>query len=221
MRFFLNLTFIVSLLCIFALASSCKKDDDKTIIIQGKITDVNQQIPISNAEVTFWASRIQSGTYNPNYVALSTVTTDANGNYNLQITKEKDVGFRITVEKTKYFGQTIDISVENLSAGTHNLSYSIYPEAYFKLNVKNTSCIDNSDFISYWFYNTQPTGVNCCNNLAVNFTGQYYENTTICRTYGGQNIIVKWNVRKAGITTHDEAIVYCTPFDTATYDLNY
>ncbi|NVN96140.1 MAG: carboxypeptidase regulatory-like domain-containing protein [Bacteroidetes bacterium] len=221
MRFFINSILWVLLFGFFVLLDSCKKDDNNTIIIQGKITDANQNIAVANAEVTFWASRIQSGTYNPNYMALATVTTDASGNYNLQITKAKDAGFRITIEKPKYFGQTIDISVENLPAGTHSLNYSIYPEAYFKLNVKNTSFIDNTDFISYWFNNTQPTGLNCCNNIPINYTGQTYSNTIKCRTFGGQNMIVKWIVKKDNVSTPHESSVYCVPFDTTVFDLNY
>ncbi len=221
MRFFFNLLLMVCLLGIFALTNSCKKDDENTIIVKGIITDANLKTPIANAEVTFWASRIQNATYNSNYISLATTYTDANGNYVLQITKGKDAGFRITAEKAKYFGQTADIVVDALPAGTHTLNYSIYPEAFFKMNVKNNTPINNSDFISYWFYNTQPTGANCCNNLAINFTGQFYENTVKCRTFGGQNIIVKWNVKKNNVVTYNESTIYCTPFDTTTFDLNY
>jgi hypothetical protein len=221
MRFLINLRSIVCIFVFLILTASCKKEDDNTIIVQGNITDANMHTAVPYAEVTFWASRIQSGTFNPNYFALATVTTDANGNYSLQITKDKDAGFRITVEKAKYFGQTTDISVDNLASGTHTLNYSIYPEAYFKLIVKNVSSIDNTDFISYWFNNTQPSGTNCCNNQPINFTGEYYDNTLLCRTFGGQNMHVKWIVRKAGATTPYESTVYCPAFDTTTYSLNY
>ncbi|MFZ4401661.1 MAG: hypothetical protein ACOYO1_16640 [Bacteroidales bacterium] len=218
MRFFINIIIIV---CLFSLVNACKKDSGNNILVQGKIMDANQQIAIANAEVTFWSSRIQSGTYNPNYVALTSTTSDANGNYSLEITKAKDAGFRITVDKAKYFSLTNDISVENLTVGTHNLNYTIYPEAYFKLHVKNVSFIDNTDYISYWFTNTQPNGTNCCNNIPINYTGQYYENNVLCRTFGAQDIKIKWIVKKAGITTPFETTVYCAPFDTTVYNLNY
>jgi len=221
MRFFNYPVLIFSLLGTFILVNSCKKEDDKTIIVLGKITDANQQTALANATVTFWSSRIQSGTYNPNYVELAKAFTDAGGNYNLQITKGKDAGFRITVDKDKYFGQTSDISVESLLSGTHTLNYSIYPEAYFKLIVKNTSNFDNNDFISYWFNNTQPNGYNCCNNIPINYTGLNYENTVRCRTFGGQSMIVKWNVRKDGVSYPYESSVYCAPFDTTVFNLNY
>ena len=205
------------------LIDSCKKNDDSIITIQGKIIDANQNIAVANAEVTFWASRIQSGTYNPNYIALATANTDAGGNYSLQITKAKDAGFRITIEKPKYFGQTTDISVENLPAGTHNLNYSIYPEAYIKMIVNITSLANNNDFVSYWFNNTQPSGANCCNNthITVNYSGQSYSKTIICKTFGGQNMLVKWIVKKDNISTPYESSVYCTPFDTTFFPLNY
>jgi hypothetical protein len=221
MKFLINSIFIISLIGTFLFFYSCKKDDDNNIIIQGKIIDANQNIAVANAEVTFWSSRIQSGAYNPNYIAITSAITDAGGNYNLQIIKAKDAGFRITIEKPKYFGQTTDISVENLPAGTNTLNYSIYPEAYFKMIVKNISFVDNNDFISYWFKNTQPSGANCCNNVQTNYTGQSYSNIIKCRTFGGQNMIVKWIVRKDNVTTPYESSVYCAPFDTTVFNLNY
>ncbi len=220
MRLYNNPILIVTLLA-FVLVSSCNKDDEKIIIVQGKITDANQHTAISNAEVTFWSSRIQSGTYNPNYVALASSFTDAAGNYSLQITKEKDAGFRITVDKEKYFGNTQDLFVDDLPSGTHQINYSIYPEAHFKMNVKNSAPNDNTDFINYWFFNTQPNGANCCNNVPINFTGQSYENTLNCRTFGGQQIVVKWIVKKAGVTTPYETSIFCVPFDTTVFNLNY
>jgi hypothetical protein len=207
----------IPFLCLF----SCKKSSDNEIIIQGIIIDANQHIPLANVEVTFWASRIQGSTYNPNYISLIYTTTDANGNYYIKATKDKDAGYRITLDKSKYFSQTNDISVETLSPGSHQLNFSVYPEAYFKLIVKNTSPFNNNDFINYWFYNSQPSGLNCCNNNQISFTGQSYENILLCRTYGAQNMTVKWNVKKNNIVTPNEHSLYCTAFDTTTYNLNY
>ncbi|MCX6231176.1 MAG: hypothetical protein NTZ33_06495 [Bacteroidetes bacterium] len=200
---------------------SCKKSSDNEIIIQGIIIDANQHIPLANVEVTFWASRIQGSTYNPNYVSLIYTTTDANGYYYMKATKDKDAGYRITLDKSKYFSLTNDISVETLSPGTHQLNFSLFPEAFFKLIVKNTIPFNNNDFINYWFYNPQPSGLNCCNNSQISFTGQSYENTILCRTYGAQNMTVKWNVKKNNIVTLSEHSIYYTAFDTTTYNLNY
>jgi hypothetical protein len=200
---------------------SCKKSSDNEINIEGYIIDANQHIPLANAVVTFWASRIQDGIYNPNYTQVAFAITDASGYYKIKTAKDADAGYRITAEKSKYFSLISDYSVEVLSPGNHQLSYSIYPEAFFKLIVKNTSPVNNNDFISYWFNSTQPTGINCCNNNIVSFTGQTYENTIKCRTYGAQNMVIKWNVKKDNIVMPSEFSVYCTPFDTTTYNLNY
>jgi hypothetical protein len=212
--FFLISTSLLSLL-------SCKKSSDNEIIIQGNIVDANQHIPLANAVVTLWASRIQGGIFNPNYVTVAFAITDANGYYNIKTAKDMDAGYRITVDKANYYSQTTDFSITALAPGTHQLYFGIYPEAYFKLIVKNTTPFNNNDFISYWFFSAQPAGINCCNNNIVSFTGQSYENTIKCRTFGGQNMVVKWNVKKNNIVTPSETSVYCTPFDTTTYNLNY
>lgn len=219
MRILFNL--IIVALSISILFSSCKKEEDKTIIVQGKIIDGNQKIPVVDAQVTFWVNRLQNGTYNPNMTALLTVNTDASGNYSFNIIKEKDAAYRITIAKPNYFGQTNDIEVADLPAGTHILDYSVLPVAYFKLHVTNAFPYGNSDVIGYSISNPQPDGINCCDNVASTGSGYFYENTIKCKTYGAQKIKVTWNVKKDNVTTMYDSLIYCVPFDTTTFDLNY
>lgn len=221
MRFLYRNIFIFAVFSILILILSCKKDENNSISINGKIYDGNQNIPVVDAEVTFWVSRLENGTYNPNLIALFTVNTDAAGNYSFNLTKEKDASYRITIDKTKYFGQIIDIDVDDLPPGTHNLNYTILPEAYIKLHVKNVNYFDNNDKIGYSITSTQPTGTNCCNNLPTTGTGYNYENTSICKTYGAQKIKVSWSVKKNSINSLYDSLIYCVPFDTTTFDLIY
>jgi len=213
--------FSLIILAVILLHFSCNKDDNKTLTVSGRITDANQQIAVADAEVSFWASRLQNGTYNPNLTNLLTVNTDANGNYSFTVTKEKDALYRITVSKSKYFGLSNDINVDDLAAGSHILNYSILPEAFIKLHVKNVNFYDNSDFIGYSFASQQPVGINCCNNQPTIGLGFAYENTLFCKTFGAQKIKIEWTVKKNQINSVHDTMIYCVPFDTTKFDLIY
>lgn len=201
--------------------STCSKDEDKTLQINGNISDGNQHIPVKDAVVTFWVSRIQNGTYNPNLTPLISLNTDENGNYSFNVSKDKDAAYRITVEKEKYFSLTTDYNVDDLPSGTHNLNYSILPEAYFKMHVANTTPIDNNDMIGYYISSNQPSVNNCCNNQTFTGLGYFYNYTHICKTYGAQQIKINWTVKKNNFISYYDTAIYCLPFDTTLFNLNY
>jgi hypothetical protein len=219
MRFFIRIT-VVSLL-LACIVFACKKEEDKALIITGRIIDGNQNKAVTDAEVTFWVSRMQNGTYNPDLIELSKVNTDASGNYSFNITKEKDAAYRITIDKANYYSQLIDINADDLPAGNHVLNYNILPVAYFKLHVKNVNSFDVTDLILYNINGNHPSLANCCNNGSNSGLGYSFDKTQICKTYGAQNIKVEWTVKRNGFSTSFDSTIYCIPFDTTTFNLNY
>ncbi|MEI6823645.1 MAG: carboxypeptidase-like regulatory domain-containing protein [Bacteroidota bacterium] len=209
---------IISLIAIVYFIFSCKKDTSSTIIINGRVFDPNQNTYVANANVQFLSSKIQSGTYNPSYNTVASATTDASGNFHIEYTKDKDVGFQIMVSGAKYFDQTYDILVTDMPGGTYTPTYNIYAEAYFKMHVKNMT---NSNQIGYTFTNTQPSCYTCCNQSPINGVGTSYDTTVFCKTYGSQKIHVQWSVLKNGNYHQLDSMVYCAPFDTTSFVLYY
>ncbi len=216
MRYILSFIFLAVVLMF-----SCKKDDTKKIVIKGKIIDKNQNIPVSGAEITFWASRLQGGTYNPSLIPMASAVSNENGDFQIAYDKDKDASYRITVEKNNYFGITQDIDVDKLPSGNYTYNYEITPEAYLKLVVKNHYPYDNNDFIGYTINPPQPNGVNCCPSSANTGIGYFYENTIKCKTYGAQKVKITWSVKKNNINSLYDSLIYCIPFDTTVFNLNY
>jgi len=200
---------------------SCKKEESKTISIKGKITDKNQNLPIAGAEITFWASKLQGGIYNPSLIPVSLTYSNESGNFQLIYEKDKDASYRITVEKNNYFGITQDIEVDDLPSGNYNFNYEIVPTAFLKLIVKNYYPYDNNDFIGYTINAPQPSGANCCNTSPYIGTGYFYENTIKCKTYGAQKVKISWSVKKNNINSLYDSLIYCKPFDTTIFNLNF
>lgn len=212
---------LLMILVVLIIIYSCKKDEQKTIIIKGKIIDKNQNIAVSGAEIIFWASKLQGGTYNPSLIPVSSTISSDNGDFQLSYEKDKDASYRITIDKSNYFGVTQDIDVDKLPPNTYNFNYEIIPEAFLKLTVKNYFPYDNNDFIGYTINAPQPLGTNCCPTSSNTGIGYFYENTIKCKTYGAQKVKISWSVKKNNINSLYDSLVYCNPFDTTFFYLNY
>ena len=219
MRFFIKISLVLLMLTVYI--AGCKKEDSKNLMITGNIFDGNQNKPVADAEVTFMVSRMVNGTYNPDFIELSKVNTDAAGNYSFNITKEKDAAYRIAIDKAKYFGSVIDINASDLPAGNHVLNYNLLPEAFLKLHIKNVNSFDVTDFVMYSLGGTHPALPNCCNNTSSTGVGYSFDKTQICKTYGAQNIKIEWSVKRNGYTTNFDSTIYCIPFDTTYFNLYY
>ncbi|MFC2101273.1 carboxypeptidase-like regulatory domain-containing protein [Bacteroidota bacterium] len=214
---------LLFLLFIFILIYiSCNKKHDDTISIAGTVFDPKINSYVQDATVSILSSRIEDGNYNPNYQVITSTQTDAGGNFSFEFKEEKVIGYRIKISKNLYFDNTIDIQADDLSPGeTYNPSYHIFPQGFIKLHVKNAIPFDNDDKIAYNFSDGYLNCMDCCGKDAINGDGMLYEKTTICKTYGNQNVTISWTVRKNANTFSNNATIFCLAFDTVSYDINY
>ncbi len=213
--------FIISGIIISAIIYSCKKDKEK-ITINGVVTDPNMNVKVSNAHVTISASMVTSGFYNSNYTDIASTTTDGNGAFTFEFEKQKSAGYRIYISKDNYFDNTIDIPDGKIVSGTpYTPTYNIYPVAYVKLHVKNSTPFDTNDKIRYSYTSGYTSCFECCSNVIIKGYGQHYDTISKCKTYGSQNVIINWSVYKAGYDIAYGDTFFCTPFDTTFYEILY
>lgn len=200
---------------------SCKKKPH-TLSVRGSVFDPNQNIAVANAQVTLSSSKIVSGVYNSNYQDISTVTTDGSGNFSIDFPEEKTAGYRFYITKTNYFSALIDVNTDEITPDDiYAPTYTIYPEAYLKIHVKNTSPFDNMDFVSYKFTAGVFDCNQCCTNTTFKGYGMTYDSIVKCKTRGSMNATVNWVITKNNIQSAFFQNIYCTPFDTSFFDINY
>jgi hypothetical protein len=200
---------------------SCKKDKQK-ITINGSVYSPNQQSYVSNAHVTISASMVTSGFYNSNYTTIASTTTDGSGAFTFEFDKLKSAGYRIFIWKDNYFDNTIDIPDADVIAGTPYVpAYNIYPVAYLKLHVRNYPAYDSLDYIAYYYSEGALSCYQCCSNSVLKGYGETYDTIAKCKTYGGQNVTINWHVKKGPWDGTLSDTIYCTPFDTTTYEIIY
>jgi hypothetical protein len=212
---------LVILFFLFALASGCKKDDDK-IIIDGMITDPAQSLPVEGADVYLYGKLFEGGMFNPDPSVITVVTTGADGKFLIKIGQVKASDFEIRVEKEHYFPFTEVLSGNQIAAGkTYTPAYNLHPEGWLQLRVQNTNPYSSADLIAYKIESDNPSCSSCCNSNYVQGQGTLYDLTTTCRSKGGKNVLVIYNVHKAGHSKIDSAVILLPVFDTVYYHLKF
>jgi hypothetical protein len=215
--------FLLIIFLVICIANvGCKKKQNK-ISIRGYLFDPKQNISVAGALVTISSSKISSGVYNSNYQDIATTTTDASGNFSFDFTEAATSGYRFYIRKDKYFDYTVDVSADDI---THEQAYTptfnLYPEAYLKLEVKNTTPYDSADFISFRMTTGFLECYQCCTNTIFKGYGETYDTIMKCKTYGSSTVTLNWTVTKNALPpiNHNQN-VYCTPYDTTFYQISY
>ena len=221
MRFHNKFCLLLILSIALVATVGCKKHDNN-LNIKGNVYDPNLKQYLANVTVVLASSKIEGGTYNPNYQNIASVKTDAGGNFSFEFVEEKVIGYRISLSKSRYFDYSEEISADKLNTGeTYSVSYYLYPQGFIKLHVKNLAPFDENDIISYFFSEGYKNCLDCCGNTPIIGNGILYEETTICKTFGDQNVTISWTVKKNNNLTAHSANIFCPAFDTVSYDLNY
>ncbi|NVO02668.1 MAG: carboxypeptidase regulatory-like domain-containing protein [Bacteroidetes bacterium] len=215
------LKFGILVICLTLFFASCQKDEKK-VTFSGTIVDSYSNNPISGASVTLASKKIESGVYNSNFQNITTISTDANGQYSIESPFESVIAYKIFVGKSNYFDFSTEINSNDVPNGSnYNATYSISPAAYIKLHIKNNVPFDSLDMISYSYKNTQPGCIDCCNNNIFQGIGQLFETTFKCKTFGNTTNKIEWRVTKNGTMVLHSQDVFCAPFDTTNFEILY
>ncbi|MCF8298405.1 MAG: carboxypeptidase-like regulatory domain-containing protein [Saprospiraceae bacterium] len=215
----LNKTSLILILLIFISSFSCKKDDNK-VKIKGNVYDPQLNQAVSGAYVSISSSKITGGVYNPNYVEITSTTTDASGNYEMEITIEKVGGYKLFINKDKYFENEVLITTEAMEANdTYSGTYDIYPEAWINLHVQNVGFY--YDEIKYHFAKGALQCSQCCNSEWVTGIGYSYDETTNCRVHGNSYIEINYLTKKGNDTYNNTDSVFCKVFETTNHEITF
>jgi hypothetical protein len=187
------------------------------------VNDPNTNVNVEGVSVVLSGSKLSSGgIFSSGYADIVSMTTDASGAFSCQFKEDKYAGYRITISKDHYFGYTQDLTTSDLVAGnTFSPTYSIYPECFIRMEVRNIIPFDSNDHILFGFTTGSVSCYECCDNTLYHGYGMNYEDNIICKTHGNQNVTLTYNVTKQGITTLHTITHYCAAFDTTKFNVNY
>ena len=204
MRSKIPIAIIVFCICSF-IFSSCEKEWGKTEIT-GTVQD-NAGKPVQGATVFLYEDDLNFD-FDIGEI-IETTETDAAGKYTFKFDAGRKNSYQVKAAKDRYSegGNT------NVEKGDENiLNITIIPEAYLKLRIKNVNPYDQYDRIS----------ISAVFNYSPNiFIGSSVDTFMLGEVYGNQYKEIIWWVTKNNIKIEYKDSVYCLPFDTAIYNINY
>ena len=212
---------LILLFSILLFFSACKKNKNRDITFQGVVTDLNTSDPSSGITIKFYYQEIGNSTFSSAYKLIGSTTTDANGNYSFSTEKLSAASYRYELSSARDFTSSYSENADNISSSEVNTrNFTIESKSWFSIRIHNGSPVGALDEIIY-----QNTGLSdcssCCNNTAFVHTGMVLDTTFVCTKKGGKNINFTWSVTKATVTNNYNQSLYCAPYDTTYYYLNY
>ncbi|RFC53748.1 hypothetical protein [Brumimicrobium aurantiacum] len=207
------LFYIISLLLL--IFTSCNKDEIG-FEFSGNIKSSVNASNLDNVEVKIYTYSLGNGVEK---LAAST-TTDASGNYEASIERDKFEKVVMTFEKNNYFKVSQNIPFDDLSTeNTNEYNKTIDAKSWTKFIIKNNSPSDGGDELKL----QKASGKNDCDNCWSN--GNKFFNGVVDTSFyvpnsGGSYMKFYW-WSYGNTTLHAEDSVYNEAFDTTSYTINY
>jgi len=215
-----NLTSLFLLLFSFISVVSCKKESESTITIAGTISDSGGAI--QGAEIQMAVKEITGGTFSNTFNTFYSGLSASDGSYSHTFDVYNAIEYKIDVLTDNRFDQSLVIDPDDLNRNQINTyDFVLQPQAWFKINLQNSSPVDSTDFLLFQLTTIQSACAGCCNNLIQPFAGEFIDTSWKCMTTGNIMLHMSWAVTKFGFTNQYEDSLYCTTGDTAEYSLSY
>jgi hypothetical protein len=210
------LFFLISIIII-----SCKKKEEN-YAISGSLSDPYQNIQVSGADVTLLAQKIESGMLNANFEEISSMQTDANGNFSFEFDVAAYSNYKLEIRKDNYFIKDVEINPNHVKKNeVYNDSYEIFSEAWLSLNIINNYPADITDNIAVSILHDAAGIYDCCSDSTASYEGTGVSENIVCKTYGGHTVTINWTVTSGGESNVFTQNVTCTAFDTTSFTISY
>jgi hypothetical protein len=205
---------VLAILLLSLLFLSCKKDE-LNFIIKGQVSDVTFSGSLQGANVKLYSFPLGSTLG----VFENSSTTDAQGNYQFELVRDKYEKIQLVLEKDNYFQIINNVSFSNLSSEDDNtFNFSMEAKSWTKFIIYNQQPTSLQDEFKL-FKNSGKTDCDeCCDNGYSYFYGAV-DTVIYCANGGNRSMTFFYWVN--GNQDNGNDSIYNTPFDTTTYEFYY
>lgn len=193
---------------------SCQKDE-LDFVIKGTVTDASFSGPAQGVNVKLYSFALGSalGEYE------GSATTDAQGNYNFVLERDKYEKVQLVLEKTNYFEIINDISFSNLSSEDDNvINFSMEAMSWTRFVIHNQQPAVAQDEFKLFKNSGKTDCPECCSN---GYSYYYGAVDTVIYCANNANQYMSFFYWVNGNEQNGNDSVYNTPFDTTTYEFFY
>lgn len=210
---------LVLFISIAILATGCQKTQDY-FEFDLTIEDQNGNA-VSGAQVKGYIKPIGSNGVGI-YELRQTAASDASGNVNIQIDKERADGFRFDVSRDGHFEASYEILSEVVPVTKAYIGDLVLEsQSWFRLNIENTS---NSVAVFWNIFSEAPSCETCCVEVPGEHVlqGTDVDTSFICTMYGDQNFQIEGSYTDAqiGVNPFDHSL-FAPAGDTLVFNLVY
>lgn len=217
-KFTIYFSFIALVLIVLI---ECKKRDDK-IIVSGTAYNPQTGTTVSGMEINLSAKTITNGTWNTLFSTIQTQTTDGSGGFSFNFDNMRASEYKLTFNKSGYIINEYFFSPDLVNPGKeYNKTYDVHYEAWMKLFFRNNPPASSSDMIYYQFLKGSAACPNGCNDSLIYLSGADIDTFHVCKLYGSQNAVIKWNYSSTNTNQQHIDTVWIAPNDTTSYYINF
>lgn len=213
MRKNLLLTAVLCLSTIVLFNSGCKKEKGN-YIIEGTITDNTLGQAMAGQSLTVYVQNAGAS----NYLVHSTITTDANGLYHIEIERDQLDKIKIEGAKENYFPVEFVIPVSTLTVDqTYTLNKGTTAKSWARMIFIHQTGDPNA-VLQYTKNDGKQDCDECCPKTMQTLTG-FVHDTVYCINDGNTNY--SYNYLVLGSTGFNTKTCYTPALDTGEVILNY
>lgn len=200
------------LLLVVATTSSCKKKELK-FTIKGNVSALNIGGNLENVNIKVYTQSFSDASPN----LRGQTSTDASGNYVLDIERDKYEKIIIQLTKTNFFTINKTYSIDDFTTANDNkLNYKMSPQSWTKFVLKNNAPLQD-DELKIQKIGGKTDCEECCEHGYYFFHGDI-DTSFICANDGGTYMKFHYWINESD---HVFDSVYNVPFETITYTISY
>ncbi|MFN5295936.1 MAG: hypothetical protein ACK5BL_10430 [Flavobacteriales bacterium] len=202
------------------LLASCRKEESASYSISGKVTDADDNTPLTEVQVEVEKQVVQNGIFGNTYQRALITATNNNGEYQGSWPRENFAALRILTELENYIAAEISLDIDAFEGGqTVRQDIALHKEAFASLRFLHNGG-NVSDRLSFTFLKAN-FKCSCFSNGWKTWQSAQIDTTFTCRVYG--NRWLKYQVQTQFGFTDSTFVdsIYCVAFDTTSRAIQY
>lgn len=199
----------IFLFALILLTSNCKKEENKSFILKGKVTDAQSNTPLGNVSILAEQQLLEGGSFGGFYSEAANGNTSSNGEYRMEWDNSNIVEARVTGSIQGYITRVYNLNASSFQPGeeiTQNLS--LYPEANIQVRLQKTGVVLNATQINFRFENADFDCL-CCSNEWRNISANNTDSTFTCKVYGDTWLKYRYEILQSGETLFMRDSILC------------
>lgn len=183
------------------------------------VFDQKVNAPVEGAMVLVSVQRA-SGGFNPNWEEIASTTTNASGQFSIDIEKEVFYAYRFEISHPQHFYTEFEVSPDDVPiSSAYERTFAVEPRSWVSLHLMNDEV---SQAITMSTNGNSDDCTECCNGTNHFIPGWPIDTVLTCLMYGGEDATISGNYADMNGGVHIIAQnVTTVPFDTVEVEIIY